>query len=47
VAAELLNLAEDGLAELARGSVRQSFADDPTKRRILAEIDDYAGGRIG
>jgi adenosine deaminase len=47
VAAQLLDLAEEGLAELARSAVRQSFADEPTKRRILDEIDDYAGSRIG
>jgi aminodeoxyfutalosine deaminase len=47
VAAELLDLAEDGLAELARAGVRQSFADEATQRRILGEIDAYAGSWIG
>jgi adenosine deaminase len=41
VAADLLRLDEAGVAELARGAVRQSFADDAAKHRILAEIDAY------
>jgi adenosine deaminase len=41
VAADLLQLDETGVAELARGAVRQSFAGDATKARILAEIDAY------
>ncbi len=42
VAAGLLGLDRSGLAELARQSVRQSFAEDGRKRQILAEIDAYA-----
>jgi adenosine deaminase/aminodeoxyfutalosine deaminase len=41
VAAGLLALDERGVADLARASVRQSFAADPRKREILAEIDAY------
>ena len=29
------------VAELARGAVRQSFAAEPLKARIIAEIDAY------
>jgi aminodeoxyfutalosine deaminase len=43
IAAELLGLDESGVADLARSAVRESFADDDVKARILAEIDDYAG----
>ncbi len=42
VAAELLGLDDQGIADLARASVRSSFADDATKAAILAEIDAYA-----
>lgn len=42
VAAKLLGLDDQGVAELARASVRSSFADDATKAAILAEIDAYA-----
>jgi aminodeoxyfutalosine deaminase len=42
VAAQLLQLDQDGMAELARQSVRYSFLDDPGKATILAEIDEYA-----
>ena len=42
VAAELLDLDDQGIAELARASVRSSFADDATKAAIIAEIDAYA-----
>jgi adenosine deaminase/aminodeoxyfutalosine deaminase len=42
VAAELLSLDAAGVAELARAGVRQSFADDATKARLLAEIGDYS-----
>ncbi|GAA3520630.1 adenosine deaminase [Aeromicrobium panaciterrae] len=41
IAAELLGLDHDGLAELARVAVRASFADDAVKRDLLAEIDAY------
>ena len=42
VAAGLLALDEPGLADLARASVRHSFADEATKATILAEIDAYS-----
>lgn len=42
VAADLLGLDDQGVADLARASVRSSFADDATKAAILAEIDAYA-----
>jgi aminodeoxyfutalosine deaminase len=42
VAAELLGLDDQGIADLARASVRSSFADDATKAAILSEIDTYA-----
>lgn len=42
VAAELLGLDEVGVADLARASVRQSFADDARRQAILADIDSYA-----
>jgi adenosine deaminase len=41
VAAGLLGLDRAGIAELARASVRQSFADASRQRAILAEIDAY------
>jgi aminodeoxyfutalosine deaminase len=44
VAAELLDLDEAGLAELARTAVRASYAEDAVKSRIIAEIDAYANG---
>ena len=40
VAAELLDLDEAGVAELARTAVRVSFAEDSVKNALLAEIDD-------
>jgi len=39
VAATLLGLREDGVAELARNAVRHSFA--PDKAELLAEMDSY------
>jgi adenosine deaminase len=42
VAAELLGLDEQGVAELARAAVRASFLDDTGKKALLAEVDDYA-----
>lgn len=42
VAARLLHLDEQGVAELARNAVRHSFAPDRIKTAILAEIDSYA-----
>jgi adenosine deaminase len=44
VAAELLGLRPDGVAELARQGVRHSFLDDAGKAALLAEIDAYAAG---
>ncbi len=47
VAAELLGLDADGLADLAGNAVRASFLDDAGKHRILTEIAEYrrrAGG---
>jgi adenosine deaminase/aminodeoxyfutalosine deaminase len=46
VAAELLQLDQNGVAELARQSVRYSFLDDPGKATVLAEIDGYAGRSV-
>jgi adenosine deaminase len=43
VARELLGLDDAGVADLARTAVRASFADEPVKDAILAEIDAYAG----
>lgn len=43
IAAELLDLDEAGVAELARDAVRASFADQSVKDSLLAEIDAYAG----
>lgn len=44
VAADLLDLDEAGLAELARTAVRVSFAPEDVKARVLGEIDAYASG---
>lgn len=41
IAADLLSLDRDGVADLARASVTRSFAPDATKTRILREIDEY------
>ncbi|WP_257956888.1 hypothetical protein [Nocardioides sp. B-3] len=41
IAAELLSLSRDGMADLSRAAVRASFAPDDVKTRILGEIDDY------
>ncbi|PUA80976.1 adenosine deaminase [Nocardioides currus] len=43
VAAELLSLDRDGVADLSRAAVRASFAPEDVKARILAEIDDHVG----
>ena len=43
VAADLLDLDESGVADLARAAVRASFAPDDVQTRILGEIDAYAG----
>ena len=42
LAAEMLDLDESGVAELARQAVRSSFAPDEVKTSLLQEIDDYA-----
>jgi adenosine deaminase len=42
VAAELLGLDAQGVADLARAAVRGSFLDDTGKKALLVEIDDYA-----
>ena len=42
VAADLLDLDEAGVAELARAAVRASFAPVDVRNRVLAEIDAYA-----
>lgn len=39
VAADLLNLDDAGVAELARAAVRHSFLDDSGKNALIAEID--------
>ena len=44
IAHEVFGLATDDLAELARESVRASFASDDTRYRLLAEIDAYVAG---
>lgn len=41
VAADLLGLDRDGVADLARAAVRQSFLDDAGKSALLGEIDAY------
>jgi aminodeoxyfutalosine deaminase len=41
IAAELLDLDRDGIADLARTSVDVSFAPEDVKQRILDEIDAY------
>jgi adenosine deaminase len=47
VAAELLDLDRDGVADLARNAVRASFLDDTGRDRLLAEIDDYVAATAG
>ncbi len=41
VAADLLGLDDDGIADLARAAVRASFLDSSGQAVLLAEIDDY------
>ena len=41
IAADLLGLTTEGVADLARAAVGGSFAPAEVKTRILAEIDDY------
>jgi aminodeoxyfutalosine deaminase len=42
IAADLLDLDEQGIAELARTAVRASFMTDQEKAEITGEIDTYA-----
>jgi aminodeoxyfutalosine deaminase len=44
LAAELLELDETGVADLARAAVHASYADEDVKKRILGEIDEHAAG---
>jgi aminodeoxyfutalosine deaminase len=44
IAAALLGLDRDGIAELARAGVRSSFMTSAAKLSLLAEIDDYVAG---
>jgi aminodeoxyfutalosine deaminase len=46
VAHQVFGLDAAALAELARESVRASFASDATRQRVLAEIDDYVDGAL-
>lgn len=41
IAADLLSLSTEGVADLSRAALRVSFAPDDVKSRILGEIDDY------
>ncbi len=41
VAARLLDLDEEGIADLARAAVRASYAPDGVRASLLAEIDDW------
>ena len=43
IAADLLDLDEAGVADLARTAMRASFAEEDVKARVLADIDEYAG----
>jgi aminodeoxyfutalosine deaminase len=45
VATELLDLDEEGAAELSRTAVRVSFAEDSVKTALLAEIDEYVAAQ--
>ena len=45
VAAALLDLDENGIAQLARDTVAVSFAPDSVKASVLAEIDAYVASR--
>jgi aminodeoxyfutalosine deaminase len=45
IAADLLGLDEDGVADLARTAVVSSFAEADVKARILGEIEEYAERR--
>lgn len=43
IAADLLDLDERGIADLARAAVDASFAPDDVRASLLAEIEDYVG----
>jgi aminodeoxyfutalosine deaminase len=43
----VLDLDEQGVADLARAAVGASFATAETKARLTAEIDSYAGAGRG
>ena len=43
IAADLLALSAEGVADLSRAAIRTSFAPDDVKTRILGEIDAYVG----
>jgi len=45
IAADLLDLDEAGVADLARTAIRASFAPDDVKARVLGEIDAYVASR--
>ena len=45
IAADLLDLDAEGVADLARTAVRVSYLDEAGKRELLTEIDDYVGQR--
>jgi len=45
IAADLLGLDEDGVADLARTAVVSSFAEADVRARILGEIDEYVERR--
>nr|WP_179670114.1 adenosine deaminase [Nocardioides thalensis] len=47
VAADLLGLDTDGVAELARAGVRASWAPEDVKARVLGEIDAYVAPAAG
>ena len=44
IAADLLELDEAGVADLARTALRASFAPDDVRGRVLGEIDAYVAG---
>ena len=45
IAADLLSLDHDGVADLARTAVRASFLDDAGKAGLIGEIDAYVDGQ--
>jgi aminodeoxyfutalosine deaminase len=47
IAADLLDLDERGIADLARAAVDASFAPDDVRASLRAEIEDYAGRAAG